>query len=334
MSRACLLPMPGDPIILNNFIKNFNAVWKDEVDTLYVLLNVDHRMPREIVDWDMELLEKTDKVIGLYTGEMLFQGAALRHMLPYVKEDLILSIEDDTIITKRGQVDKCFRKIESGEADVVGSPRSCCSKQILDACATKWDLDYSGYGDKGPVYWPNFFFCRKEDLLKTDQHYEPIGWKKGDYIKELDITAEEDLTGDVFVWLCIQLRALGLKFYDVPQYHSRPSDLEDMAQGLNLGDNNLCWIHIGSLTMTAEDLLIQAHDPKEHVNMPKSDVEKQELERRYAWLILFTERALGVVPQDMVTSYVNKINEYIRAFSLRVKNVSDYKKAYERYISW
>lgn len=336
MSRAALLPMPGDPFILNHFVSNFENIWKDEVDKLYILLNMDVRMPQEIIDVSKSIIANEDKIVPLFTHNMLFQGAALRYMLPEVKEDLIISIEDDTVIVKRGQIDKCFRKLETGEADVIGSPRLVCSKQIADACAKKWNLDYSGYGDKGPTFWPNFFFCRKEDLLRTDLHFEPKGWEKGEYIRELDITAEEVLSSDVFTWLCIQLRAMGLTFYDVPQYHSWTTDLEDLQNGINLGDDNCPWIHIGSLTMTAEDLLMFVHDPKDYTGTPRSEMEKKEYERRYAWLLVFLEEAKNCKPELawLKSKYVHNMNEFIKVFDLSVKHIDALQKVYRRFIRW
>lgn len=336
MSRAALLPMPGDPFILNHFLSNFENVWKEEVDQLYILLNIDARMPRHIVDLARGLCQDRERVTTLFVNNMLFQGAALRYMLPTVKEDLLMSIEDDTVIVKKGQIDRCFRKIESGDADVVGSPRMVCSKQLADACARKWNLDYTGYGDRGPTYWPNFFFCRKSHLLKTDLHFEPKSWESGEYIEELDTTAEETLMGDVFTWFCIQLRAQGLCFHDVPQFHSRVTDLEDISEGRNLGDTNCAWIHIGSLTMTAEDLLMFVHDPKSYVASPKTAMEKQEYERRYAWLLVFLEEAANCKPAlaALKESYINHMNEFIKTFTLSVKHIQDLMEVYRRFIQW
>lgn len=328
--------MPGDPFILKHFLLNFDTVWADEVDKLYICLNMDHRIPDEVKEYDIALLEEHPKVEFLVVDEMLFQGAALRELLKMVKEDIIFSIEDDTIIIKEGQVDKCFRKIETGEADVVGSPRFSCSQEILDASAEKYDLDYSGYGDKGPNVWPNFFFARKADLLETDQHYEPKGWEPGERIEELDITAKEIISADVFVWLCIQLRAAGLKFYDVPQGHSHPDDIVDMAMGTGLGDPNLPWIHIGSLTMTMEDFIIQSSDPRTHKNKPKNGMEKQEICRRFAWLRLFLEVTAGKMEgMDAVrASYEKRMGEFVTAFGLSVQLIDNYLKVYRRFVQW
>lgn len=328
--------MPGDPFLLNSFLANFDAHWCNEVERLYVCLNIDHRMPAEIREYDIKKLSSHPKVKFMVVDEMLWQGAALRELLKIVDEELIMSIEDDTVIVKAGQIDKCFRKIEQGDADVVGSPRFSCSQEILDASAKKYGLDYSGYGDKGPNLWPNFFFIRKEHLLKTDQHFEPKGWEPGEHIEELDITATQPIASDVFVWLSIQLRAMGLRFYEVPQYHSHPNDLDDIIHGRNLGDGNCPWIHIGSLTMTAEDLLIGAHSVEGHKNTPHTDMEKKELERRFAWLQTFLAHPVNSVPEltKIKEVYQQRINAFIRGFDLSPKHIDQLIKFYKGFIRW
>ena len=336
MSRAAMLPMPGDPFILKNFLLNYEAIWKEEVDMLYVCLNIDHRVPKEVRDFDIELLKNTDKVKFIVVDEMLFQGAALRKLLEIVEEDIIFSIEDDTVVVKKGQIDKCFRKIETKEADVVGSPRFSCSKEILDASAIKYGLDYTGYGDKGPNLWPNFFFARKSDLMQTDLHFEPKGWEAGDYIEELDIVAEKTISSDVFVWLSVQLRNMGLKVYEVPQYHSHPLDMMDMQSGQNIWDGQCPWIHIGSLTMTMEDLIICTHPPQEHKNTPHTEMEKMELERRYAWVLLFLDITDGYTDGIINTKekYVSSIHAFIRTFDLSVARIKNLVGEYRRFIQW
>lgn len=333
MSRAALLPMPGDPVILTQFVRNFEKVWSGEVDKLYILLNVDVDIPEEVLQYDLKFLDNKPQIVKLYTPVMLYQGKALRQILKVVKEDLIMSIEDDTVIVERGQIDKCFRKIETGEADVVGSPRFSCSQDILDASATKYGLDYSGYGDKGPNMWPNFFFCKRADLLKTDLHFEPMTWEKGTYIKELDITAGEGTVGDVFVWLCIQLRAMGLRFYEVPQCHSHPQDFLDYKRGEGIFAPLVPWVHIGSLTLTAHDFLIGHRTPETSL-LPTSDMERKEMERRYAWLLLFLE--LNPIPEleKALEMYVKRMNRFITVYNLSVGHIEKLKNAYRGFIKW
>jgi hypothetical protein len=327
--------MPGDPFILTHFVRNFDNIWAEEVDRLYIMLNMDHRMPKEVKEYNLNYLDAHEKITPIYTEEMLFQGAAIREILPIVQEDTLFLIEDDTVIVIKGQVDRGFRYIENGDAHVVGSPRFSCSKEILDASAEKYGLDYSGYGDKGPNMWPNFFFIKKEHLLDTDMHFEPKQWEKGDRIEELDITAEGTIAADVFVWLCIQLRAKGLKFKDIPQYHSHPHDLKDMRNHMNLWDGRCPWVHIGSLTMTIEDLILQTLDLTDHKNKPTTDLEQKEMERRLAWIrVMLYKTADMNTLSDLRHSYSERIKEMIFRWGLNQGHMYQLEEAYKSFYRW
>ena len=39
MSRAVILPTPGDPFLIKYWIDNFQRIWASEIDRLYVTLN-------------------------------------------------------------------------------------------------------------------------------------------------------------------------------------------------------------------------------------------------------------------------------------------------------
>ena len=55
MSRAALLPTPGDPFLVKYWLENYAKYWREEVDKLYVYLNT----PIEdgVVSYIQELIE-------------------------------------------------------------------------------------------------------------------------------------------------------------------------------------------------------------------------------------------------------------------------------------
>lgn len=330
MSRAALLPTPGDPFILTYWIKKFREVWQGEVDRLYVCLNMYPHIAEKVLDYDMKMLTQMDKVEVVYVPKMLYHGKALRQLVAYCEEDLLMFIEDDAIVFRPGAIDRAFRMIEKEEAGIVGSPRFSCSQQILDASAEKYGLDYSGYGDKGPNMWPCFFFARREDMLKTNQHYESKGWKKGEYIPELGVTAEDELAGDTFVWVSMQLRAMGLEFAEVPQGHSHPDDMEFYEKGEGIWDPLNPWVHIGSLTMTAETLLTE--DRPEALGKMETGMEKREAMRRFAWLLLFVEETREETEElkPLRDIYVRRINDIIKKAGLSMTHINNLKAAYKQ----
>lgn len=240
MARIALLPTIGQTHILGEWFKSYEN-WQHEIDKLYI------------------------NVAGSS------HGGSLKEMMSWVKkDDILMFIEEDAIIFKTGIVEECFKEIEEGNYDALGSPRMSCHPEIAIAAKKKWKLDYTGFGDKGPNYWPNFFFCKVSDLLKTDLDFGAKSWKQGDYIKELDHTVKEKaISGDTFVWISIQLRAMGLKIKEIPQYHCSPYDLQDHQEKKNIFDGECPWFHLGSLAG--------------NFHHPNSDMERLELERRTMW---------------------------------------------------
>jgi len=238
--RAALLPIYGEMFHTVGLWMQQYQRWQDRVDKLVV----DHNN--------------------------MSHGNSIREMVIGTKHEYLLLIEQDAVILDPDFLDKCFKMVESGEVDFVGSPRMSCHPQIAKAAKDKWDLNYEGFGDKGPNFWPNFFICKRSDLLKTDLHFEAKSWRVGDHISELDYTVvDENISGDTFVWASIQLRAMGLKYHEVPQYHASPYDIENHRKKEGLWDGKCPWFHFGSITGD--------------FSPPTTDMEKRELERRASW---------------------------------------------------
>lgn len=247
--REVLLPTLGSTHLLGMWLR-FYERWQEEVDSLRVHFNN-------------------------YT-----HGTALRRMVSESKSDYLLLIEDDGIIFRPDIVDECFKMIENGQADIVCSGRMSCHPELAEAAKKKYKLDYSGLGDKGPHWWPNFFFCKRIDLMITDLHFEAKGWEKGEQIKELDHTITNDgVSGDTFAWISIQLRARGLKIHEIPQRHSSIYDVEEYEKGEGLWDGTAEWVHLGSMT----------GDWKK----PDNDIESREMEKRLMWHKLCGQNVLA-----------------------------------------
>jgi hypothetical protein len=105
-------------------------------------------------------------------------------------------------------------------------------------------------------------------------------WQAGEYSKELDHTFKEINHGDTFVWGCVQLRHLGLRFSNIPQYHANPDDINHASNYTNLFNGKARWVHGGSLSAGWGGYLSG--------NVPdvSNDSAKQEIESRVAfWTI-------------------------------------------------
>jgi len=256
MSRAVLLPTPCDPFLIKYWLENFSRYYEDDIDSLYVHLN--SSIEEEVIDYIKGLLEKHDKIKYVYLDHQIEHGEAINQLLNLVEEDYLMLVEDDAYVFKKGIINYCFQLIESGQYDVVGSKRGSCSFEILEVAKQKWGLDYQGFGDQGCNFFPCFFFSKTQTLRDTDRNFGARGWKKGELVEPLDyvITNEEMAMTDTFVNTSLQLRAKGLNFAYMPQYHGMLEDLDNWQNRRGLWDGKAFWTHAGSLSSGVGGVLV------------------------------------------------------------------------------
>lgn len=290
MSRAVFLPTPGDPFLLTLWFKYYK-VWQKEIDKLYVYVNTP--ADKEVVQYIKRLVDSFDNTVFFYSDHQLEHGEVLKRLLNHCREDHIMFVEDDGFIFTPGYVDKYFSLLEAGNYKVIGSPRGSCAQEILDKAREKWNLDYSGWGDKGCNFWPNFFFTSRQLLNMTDKNFGATYWKPGEKIPGIGRFAETDLYSDTLVSASLQLRGIvpKRKILEVPQYHGATDDTKDYVDKTNIWDGECPWLHVGSLSSGFLGLL----DPKK--NLPdgfRTNDERLELERR----ICFWDMGLQTAMQN------------------------------------
>lgn len=276
MTRAVYITSGGDPLLGSFCIELLRKYCWDEFDSLYIGYNNYAETPKDVQGEFLSRYLDNPKIKIIYWPTSLGYGGANQKMLQMANEDLVLLLEDDGFIFTKGKIKECFDRIESGEVDALGSPRFSCGLEIAEALKVKYNLDYSGYGDKGPNFWPNFFFCKRSDLLKTDMNFDPKSFSKGVYYPELDHTMNQDESGDTFVWACIQMRHQGVRFGEIPQFHASPFEISEKEKGEgNWINEKPYWIHGGSLSVNK---YLKGVLPD-----VSTDISKQEIESRCAW---------------------------------------------------
>lgn len=247
MSRAAILSASGDPFTLLLGIKLFKERFYDEVDRFYINFNNYAQVPNEVVKECLSKLAEDPKIHLIYHPLGIGHGRPIAELLNLATEDLVVLLEEDFYIFESGVVDGYFKRIESGEVDLLGSPRYAAG-EVAEAVRVKYNLDYSGMGDKGMSWWPSGFYCKREDLLKTDLDFGSTKFNKGQYYPELDHTFIEDGLTDTFTWTSIQLRHMGLKSVDIPQYHASPDEIKEKERKELKWVGNPTYIHAGSLS--------------------------------------------------------------------------------------
>lgn len=282
MTRAVLISAGGDPILCTFTINLLKKYCWDEFDSLYICYNNSTETPKEIQAQFLNQYLNDEKIKIIYWPTQLGYGLPITKMVQAATEDLILLIEDDGFIFTKGIISKHFEMIEGGEFDALGSPRFSCGQEIAEALRLKYNLDYSGYGDVGPNYWPNFFFCKRQDLLDTDLDFAPVTFKEGIFYPELAHTMKTTESADTFGWASIQLRHSDLKIGDIRQFHASPTEVEDKegdAGNWIKGDKPF-WLHGGSLSTGLGKYLKDVTPDLSH------EINIQEFETRCAlWLL-------------------------------------------------
>lgn len=276
-SRAAYLSAGGDVFLADFTLQLWDKHWRDEIDTMYVGYNNHAEVPTTTAHELIRTWEKDPKVRIIYTPHGIGNGTPITQMLLNSKEDSLLLLEDDSYVFTPGVVDEWFEIIETGAEDVVGSPRYSVG-EVAEAAKKKYNLDYSGVGDKGFGWWPSFFVAKREDLLKTDLDFGSNKYPKGQYFKELDHTFENDDFTDTFTWASIQLRYQGLTEYPIPQNHAHPYDLENVINKTHMFTNgDPKYMHGGSLSSGWGGYLNVKTPPVE------TDMQKQDIETRVAF---------------------------------------------------
>lgn len=308
MSRAVFLATAGDPFTTSLVFRLFKTRWYDEADTFYINYNNHCNVPPDVVAEFLSVMSREPKAHLIYHPKGIGNGPPIAEMVHICQQDHILLLEEDGYIFNPGIVNMWFQQIESDLIDAVGSPRFSCGPEIGIASQRKYGLNYGAYGDVGPNFWPNFFFCKKSDLLRTDMDFGSHTWQAGEYCPKLDHTFEQINHGDTFVWMCVQLRALGLRFASTSQHHADPYEVEHMKTkeaNWHRLTKPFDWIHAGSLSAGWGGYL------SGRVPDVSAEISKLEIETRCAfWKIC----------ADVTEGYKDFKQEYLEGIDKLVEN--------------
>lgn len=299
----------------------FQKYWYNEVSVFRINLNNCINYPPEVRGELLSQLAQDPKVEIVYRTEGdQTQGQCLKELVETTDEDEILLLEEDAYIFNKEVVNRNFSRLQ--DCDIVGSPRGSCSQEIWDFSKEKYDLDYSGYGDMGPNWWPNFFFIKRENLLKTDLSFGSKFFPKGSGFS--GYTFKEDNNGDTFVWMSMQLRALGLTSMSVPQHKASGSELEDKEEKLanwHPTQQPFEWIHAGSLSSGWWGYF-------KGVALPEmTDGNKADFETRCAFWYIAMEEAEGF--EEFKKQYEDGILGFVRRAGLGMSKIAQKRALYK-----
>lgn len=339
MSRAALLPTPGDPFITAAWLNLYKKVWAPEVNKLYVHLN--SRLEDPVMDYVKNMFTEHEADIT-FTKMWASHGKALKVIYDKCEEDHICLIEDDGYITRKTVVDQCFKKVEEGHFDCVVTTRGSCTESIRLREAQFFGLTGDLFWK--PNFWPCFFFSKKE-TLKDSNNFDTIpSLPTGSYIKELDWTTPEPISMDTFGQVSYELRAKRLKFLHLEDGRSTTEDLwlSKANQGIFANPPIAPWIHFGSTSSgISGSLLDENMRPLENrtvgspYNLPvmEDDHIKDDNERRISLWILCHRHfpiPLSSPAYSFNKTYGDAIERFINGCDLNRNRLQQYINIYSQ----
>jgi len=339
MSRAAILPTPGDPFLLTLWIKFFKEVWCGEIDRLYICVNNDFLVTHD--EYISSLIDDLDNVniefVNTYSNPSYIEidrrthGSAIAHTLSKVTEDFVVFIEDDGFIFKSGYIDYYFSLLENDTYDLIGSPRASCSSIIAEESSKKYYLIDEEWMQ--PNWWPCFFFAKKKIFDLTDNNFSERGWAAGDILPIFNVVLDEVCASDTMVWMSMQLRNLNLKIGRCPQFHGNPSDSDDYTTKTGLFNGSAFWMHAGSLSSGLNGFISNKPLP----NYCNTYSEKIELERRIAFWSLGLDIYMGGtnrIIDEFALEYSNLLDRLIDGYGLSRERLDASKRMYSELFLW
>ena len=239
VTRAALLPMGADPFLNAYWLRHYSQVWAGEVDELRILMC--GQADPEVIEAIRRQAAQVPHAVFEVDPNRVVHGEAIGRLIARTSADHVMLCEDDAFVRRPGIVDRHFRRIESGETDIVGCPRGNTNPKIVDAAIQKWgSWETTESGEVGHSLWPCFLFTRTANLRATDGHYDSRNWAPGDVIAGLGYTVDEYSSGDTFVSASYQLRAMGLRIALESEFRMEEAKLGQW--------DHIPWFHVGSLS--------------------------------------------------------------------------------------
>lgn len=227
--RAALLPTGSDPFLVAYWLRHYES-WADQVDELRV--NVYNVQDKRRADY-FRSLAKGNVVITVIPHK-LDHGDAIGELVKATSAEYVMLCEDDAFVREPPAIGERFSKLESGDLDIVGCPRSSATPGVINAADAAFGSLPTWNGETGPLLWPCFLFTKRSNLL--GKHCGAAGWKAGEQITGTGYTAETDEAADTFGKASLELRAAGLRLAAEPQHRA------------SLPTSKGPWFHVGSLS--------------------------------------------------------------------------------------
>lgn len=292
--RAALLPSGPDPFLLAYWLNHYRT-WADAVDSLDVV--VCGQNDPELREYVEQQIAAVPHASVIFLKKITDHGRALDILVADTAADIVVLCENDAFVRTPAVMSECFARLESGEVDLIGTPRSYASDEILARAASLWGFE----NGLQLAFSPAFLFAHMRDLsqVKYDGGYPRFSgtrWPAGRRIDSLDMVPNEELVGDTFVGASLQLRAMGLKIETRPAYRS------------NEATADAPWFHVGSLS-AGYGLAFLGSETTRQDAIANVGADSHDWYRRVAWWQRMWRATGG--PERQRGEYISALNAFI-----------------------
>lgn len=240
--RAIFLGSSAFPPIIRLWLETAK-IWQDEVDKIYIAVDY----PNKIDDDTRKLCKEFPKIV-LLENTTKWPGS-YNDAYKASREDTFLIMHDDTLVYRKGVLDKYFKLAEEGKVAVpthqIYEPASVINEYLIKRYGFKIE-------DAPFSFLLYFLFISRENLEKTTMDFNGKGWNIGDDISLLGVTnSPTTVGGDTGFLLSLELFENKVPFYNIKRSDTAIlSYAEDSLEALKKWrDNNEeifkeGWLHI------------------------------------------------------------------------------------------
>ena len=297
------------------WLRHYASVWADEVDELRV--QVCGETTPEIIAYLEGLVAGVPHATMTFYPIRLDHGTAIGHLVRATTADHIMLCEDDAYVRRPGAVDAAFRRVESGETDIVACPRGSAEPEIITAAIAAFGDEQLSSGEMGPLFWPCFLFVSHANLDRTDGHFSARDYKAGEIVEPLGHVASENICADTFGSASLQLRGLGLRVHLEPEYRADRAKMVGWAAVAQ-------WFHIGSLSAGYRIAWLNGKTPEELQSFAEAQTGgADDWCKRIAWLRRIWLEWDGALP-ELHEAYGREMEAFVTAAAFDPATIADW----------
>lgn len=289
-------------------------IWGDEFDTLY-LLDQDMKFTGEDLERIRAVKPQTEIIESTATGHHWVQ---FKNALPKVKEDVMLCLDNDVLIWRKGVVAKWLEQAQDCDLVTNFDGSGGLQSQVRKRFPV---LDQYQANRMGSYY----FVIRKDFLAKIpDFDFAPITYTPGTYIPQLNYTTKENDWSDSFGLFTIKALALDPKLGWIEDDRSSLYlEVESLLTKDPLEPRQLGYYHVRNGNLPIYTLASKMHNYEDYLHVNTITPFREHM-RLFAWFWILCDylgkeqfkpemidflKDRGVIDKEWL-KYVDKVKDY------------------------